>query len=91
MGPQRGPLRWSPPGDKKFQGSKKADYQFKIEIQKTFPRRDIKQKEIKLGPHRGPLRWSPPGDKTFFRRRKKISEYKTKRYSKGTPRGSPKG
>ena len=24
-------------------------------------------------------------DKTFFRRRKKISEYKTKRFSKGTP------
>ena len=29
--------------------------------------------------------------KTFFRRRKKLSEYKTKRESKGTPRGSPKG
>ena len=67
MGPHRrttyvGP----PPGDKKFQGSKKADYQFKIEIQKTLPRRDIKQKEIKLGPHRGPLRWSPPGDKKIL-------------------------
>ena len=39
MGPHRGSLTFDPAtGDKKFQASKKDDYQQKIEIKKTFSR-----------------------------------------------------
>ena len=66
------------PSIKKFRGSKKADYHGKIEIQKTFSRWDIKQKEIKLVPHRGPLRWSPPGVKDFWGQKWRKTRFKLK-------------
>ena len=49
MGPHRGTFKGPPPGDKKFAGSKKADYQGKIEIKKKkFPRR-YKTERNKIG------------------------------------------
>ena len=67
MGPHRGTFKGPPPGDKKIQGSEKADYRLKIEVVKTFLVTDMRQKEIKLGPHSGTFKGPPPGDKKKWR------------------------
>ena len=66
MGPRKGSLRWIPPrGIQKFHGSKKDNYQLKIEIKKTFSREEIRQKETQMGPHRGSQDDPATGDKQF--------------------------
>ena len=52
MGPHRGSQDDPATGDKKFQGSKKDDYQLKIEIKETFSRgRNKTVRDHKMIPH----------------------------------------
>ena len=78
MGPHGGTFKGPPPGDKKIQGSKKADYQFKIKMKKTFLGTNIRQKEIILEPHRGPFKGLPQGEKTKIEVKRPITAAKLK-------------
>ena len=49
LGPHRGPLKGPPPGGKKLEGSKKADFKGKIEDQKMFSRGRNKAERDQIG------------------------------------------
>ena len=67
MGPHRGSQDDPATGDKKFQGSKKDDYQHKKnEIKKPFSKVDIKQKETQMRPHRRSQDDPATGDKKYL-------------------------